>query len=71
MARLFKQYLDSSFTAYYNEVRIRKAKALLTSGYPVKEVAAMVGYNSLNYFYRIFKAQVGMTPKEYLNQGEE
>ena len=30
----------------------------------------MVGYNNLNYFYRIFKAQLGVTPKEYLNQNE-
>ncbi len=68
VARLFRRYLGTTFTACCNEVRIRKAMILLSRGCPIKEAAATVGYNSLNYFYRIFKAQTGMTPKEYLNQ---
>lgn len=71
VARLFRKYLNTSFSAYYNEVRINKAKALLAGGHPIKEAAAMVGYNNLNYFYRIFKAQLGVTPREYLNQNEQ
>lgn len=71
VVRLFKKYLNTNFSAYYNEVRINKAKALLAGGHPIKEAAAMVGYNNLNYFYRIFKAQLGVTPKEYLNQIEQ
>ncbi len=70
VSRLFKQHLNTSFTAYYNEVRILRAKELLAKGYPVKEAATTVGYNNLNYFYRIFKNSVGMTPKEYLNQSQ-
>ena len=70
VTRLFKKYLNTNFTAYYNQVRIDKARALLACGHPIKEVASMVGYNNLNYFYRIFKAQLGVTPKEYLNQNE-
>ena len=56
--------------SYYNAVRIEKAQQLLLRGVAVKEASAQVGYNNLNYFYRIFKAQTGMTPKEYLS-GEQ
>ena len=65
VARLFKHYLNTSFTTYYNSVRINKATELLHNGYSVKEAADMVGYSNLNYFYRIFKKQTGMTPKEH------
>lgn len=67
VARIFKQHLGTNFTAYYNSVRIEKAKALLQSGVAVKEAAAAVGYNNLNYFYRTFKTQTGLTPKEYVS----
>ena len=70
VSRLFRQYLDTNFTSYYNSVRIEKAQQLLLRGVAVKEASAQVGYNNLNYFYRIFKAQTGMTPKEYLS-GEQ
>ena len=65
VARLFKHYLNTSFTAYYNSVRINKATELLHSGCSVKETADMVGYSNLNYFYRTFKKQTGMTPREH------
>ena len=67
VARLFKQHLNTNFTSYYNGVRIEKAKQLLAKGVAVKEAAARVGYNNLNYFYRTFKAQTGLTPKEYVS----
>lgn len=68
VVRLFKQYLNTSFTAYYNEVRIRRARKLLEEGYSIKYAAASVGYNNLNYFYRMFKAQAGVTPKEFVSR---
>ena len=68
VVRLFKKYLNTNFTTYYNEVRIKKSQEMLAGGCSIKEAASKAGYNNLNYFYRIFKAQLGMTPKEYLNQ---
>lgn len=71
IARLFKKYLNVSFTEYYNEVRIQKAKELLERGMPIKEAASSTGYNNLNYFYRIFKKKYGMPPKEYVRKKTE
>lgn len=48
-------------------MRIEQAKQLLAKGVAVKEAAAKVGYNNLNYFYRTFKSQTGLTPKEYVS----
>ncbi len=69
VARFFKKYLDTNFTAYYNEVRMRRAREFLEQGYSIKETADMAGYNNLNYFYRMFKNQYDMTPKEYIEHG--
>lgn len=67
ISRLFKKYFNKSFISYVNEVRIRKAKNLLAdSMLTIKEVAFKVGYNNLNYFYKNFNEQMGMTPKAYM-----
>lgn len=66
VARFFKKYLNTSFTAYYNQVRMRYAGNFLEQGFTIKEAADMTGYNNLNYFYRIFKNQYKMTPKEFV-----
>ncbi len=66
VARFFKKYLHTNFKSYYNEIRMEKAKEWLEQGYSIKEAADLAGYNNLNYFYRIFKKQYNMTPKEYV-----
>lgn len=69
--RLYKKYLNCSFTDYINDVRIHKAIEMLERGDSIKDVSGSVGYNNLNYFYRIFKKKMGVTPKEYIMSGEE
>ena len=34
-------------------------------GYALREIAALLGYNSIHYFSRHFKKVTGMTPSEY------
>ncbi|MFP7296589.1 helix-turn-helix domain-containing protein [Neobacillus niacini] len=47
-------------------VRIKEAKRyLLNSNKPVKEIALLVGFHNPNYFSRIFKDVVGISPREY------
>lgn len=65
-SRLFKQYTGSTFTDYLIELRMEKAKELLSQGrYKVYEVSQMVGYRSEKYFFRIFKQYAGCSPTEY------
>lgn len=68
--RLFRNHMNMNFTAYYNSVRIQKAKELLIRGESIKTVASITGFNHLNYFYKVFKRYTGMTPGEYQNKQE-
>ncbi len=46
--------------------RIDIAKEMLrTNKYSVKEICYQIGYNDPNYFSRLFKKLVGVSPTEY------
>lgn len=69
ISRLFRKYSSTSFISYLNEIRIKSAVKLLEeTDISIKEVAFKVGYNNLNYFYRIFKKHTGVTPSVFKNK---
>lgn len=66
LSRLFKIELGYNFKTYITDIRINKAKELLsTTGSEVKEIREMVGYQSPTQFVRAFKKKEGMTPSKY------
>lgn len=68
IARMFKKYYGISFITYLNSLRIKKAQELLrNTDLSIKEIAYKVGYNNLNYFYKIFKRNMEATPKDFKN----
>ena len=42
---------------------------LRITSYPVQTIAMMVGFENQQYFYRLFKKFMGITPQEYRRQG--
>lgn len=63
---LFKEYVGTTCINYINYYRIQNAAQLLReSGKTVLEIASENGYDNISYFNRRFRAQFGMTPKEY------
>ncbi|MBO4902251.1 MAG: response regulator [Lachnospiraceae bacterium] len=65
-SKLFKEETGENFIEYVTNIRIEKAKQLLASSrLSMKEICAQVGYADPNYFSRIFKKTVGVTPTEY------
>ncbi|MGI6010035.1 MAG: response regulator transcription factor [Ruminococcus sp.] len=63
---LFKKETGESFSSYLTIVRMEKAKELLHDvKYNIAEIANAVGYSDKRYFSKLFKEQVGVTPKEY------
>jgi two-component system response regulator YesN len=63
---LFKQELGKSFSEYLNELRVEKAKHLLTeTSCRVFEIAEQVGYKDYKYFVHVFKKLTGVTPTSY------
>ncbi|RKM59766.1 response regulator [Butyrivibrio sp. CB08] len=66
--KLFKQNFGKNFITYLNEFRMDKAKELLADPQiNIKDVSIESGYRDANYFTRVFKRMVGMTPSEYRN----
>ena len=54
------------FAEYLTAKRLECAKELLlTTSYSVKEVAAMAGFASENYFSRTFKLYEGVSPSAF------
>lgn len=68
MSTLFKERTGQKFVDYLNQVRIEKAKELLsTTDKKMYQIAKAVGYDNVKYFFRIFKKREKMTPEEYRN----
>lgn len=66
ISRAFKEHAGMSIPEYINEVRMRKAVEWIeNSKLPISEVMRKVGIENESYFYRIFKARFGTTPREH------
>ena len=64
--KLFRQILGTSPIAYAKELRIEKAKEMLSSDYgTLTSVAHSLGYSGLYDFSRDFKKHVGISPSKY------
>lgn len=64
--KVFEDAMGESIVDHTNALRVEEAKALLTrSSAPLENVAASVGYNSLQSFHRQFKKGTGLTPGEF------
>ena len=65
LRKLFSQNLNLSPLDYLNQIRINKSIELLkNTEKSVKEVCFLCGFQSPQYFSRIFKQQMGLSPRE-------
>lgn len=65
-SKLFKEKAGENFIEYVTKHRIDTAKKLLEKPeLSIKEICLEVGYGDPNYFSRIFKKYVGLSPTEY------
>ncbi|MBN2558937.1 MAG: helix-turn-helix domain-containing protein [Clostridia bacterium] len=63
---LFKHMTHKTFTEYLNGVRVSKAIELLKTRHDLKviDICFLTGYNNVNHFNRIFRAETGCTPMQ-------
>ncbi len=63
----FKKQTGSSIIQYYIELKIDKAKKMLSQQkFTVSEIADTLGFSSVYYFSRQFKIHTDMSPTEYI-----
>ncbi len=65
LCRQFKKYTNFTLNQYIISKRIHKAKLLLVSNLPIKQVSSMVGFNYYSQFYKTFKRLEKISPSEY------
>ncbi|MBI9098149.1 MAG: response regulator [Spirochaetaceae bacterium] len=65
LSRLFSEHLNTKFIDYVNRYRINQAVILLRDkNLTIKEASYLVGYQDPNYFSRIFRKIMGISPSD-------
>lgn len=68
-SKIFAEETGENFTTYLTNVRIEKAKELLTkTEMKIYEVCEHTGYPNIEHFSRTFKKLVGVSPIQYKNK---
>ena len=67
LSKMIKKEIGRTFTDIITEKKVEKAKSLLLTQKSIKEVTYECGFNSQNYFTKIFKKLVGVTPTDFKN----
>jgi len=66
LSTMIKEQLQMNFSDYVAQLRIQRAKELLTDDtMSIQEIAEIVGYNDYFYFTKVFKKVQGISPSKY------
>ncbi|MBQ3559338.1 MAG: helix-turn-helix transcriptional regulator [Agathobacter sp.] len=65
LCREFKKLTGQTIHSYIVKSRLDLCKKYIEIGKPIKEVYELGGFGSYNHFFRAFKKEYNMTPKEY------
>ena len=64
--RLFKAHTGKTLNDYLTELRMEKAKMLLSrTDIPIADISEYVGVGSRQYFHALFKRHAGQTPAQF------
>lgn len=63
---LFRKNMNNTVKNYINELKLNKSKELIkNSTHTLSEISEMLGFSSIHYFSRKFKAYFNISPTEY------
>ncbi|MEO0497222.1 MAG: AraC family transcriptional regulator [Pseudomonadota bacterium] len=69
VSRTCKAVTGMTPTEYVNGIRIEYAAQLLRTGEAsIDEIVSECGFENVSYFYRLFRQQIGSTPKAHRNE---
>ncbi len=72
LGKIFKEKTGVSFNNYLVQIRMKKAKELLTNTeYKIYEIAQMVGFTDSNYFHVKFQNFENMSPASYRKKTQQ
>lgn len=63
----FKQKMGISIYHYVTQRRLISAKNLISKGMALEHVATRVGFSDYSAFYRVFRQEYGISPRQYRN----
>ena len=65
-SQLLKHGQGETFEGYVQRLRIERSKQMLDDGsLGIDGISQLCGFRTRNYFHRVFKRAVGMTPTQY------
>ena len=65
LSRLYKAKTGQNLFDAINKKKLERAKDYLAQGRRIREVAALVGFEDVSYFSRVFKKYENCSPKDY------
>ena len=66
LSKLIKSETGCTFKELLQQKRLRRAARLIReTDLPVSSIITAVGYDNTSFFYRVFRSEYGLTPKEY------
>ena len=65
ITQLFRQKMGTSFYRCVTQQRLISAKTLINEGKSLEDVSRAVGFTDYSTFYRAFKKEYGITPRQY------
>ncbi len=64
--RLFKQMTNMSFIDYINDLRLQRAAVdIATTDLSIREISSGHGFDTLGYFFKLFRERYNTTPVRY------
>ena len=71
-SQLLKRGHGETFEGYVQRLRIERSKQMLDGGsLGIDGISQLCGFRTRNYFHRVFKRAVGMTPTQYRGRGAQ
>ena len=69
ISTLFKKYFGIGIADYLNTVRIQHSCTLMQQGITsIYDISAFCGYSDSQYFSKVFRRKMGMSPREYIRE---